>query len=266
MLLAILTPLTVTGCSREEPSDAQIAVTNSYLAATVRDIDPNIDVLTLAPPGMCPGHFDISPGQVRALRKCKLLILFDFQQAVADKLERLSEKGLQVRTVATQAGLCVPDTYLDCCRQVGEALARSKGNSAEIYNDRLGQIERRLKTLEQNIGEMIAAAGLANAAVITSYHQSNFARWAGLDVVSQFAGSDTETAANINDCIRNADGRGVKFVIANQQEGDALAKALAERLYCVPVVFSNFPDLDSDPAFDNNLKANINRLIEAGND
>ena len=50
------------------PSPA-IAASSSYLASAVRDVmGDDQSVLVLAEPGMCPGHFDLRPSQVRQLR------------------------------------------------------------------------------------------------------------------------------------------------------------------------------------------------------
>ena len=117
----LLMLLVLTGCSeREGPAEqAEIAVTNSYLQCVVRDLcGPEIRVLRLAPPGMCPGHFDIAPASVKALRRCRALLLFDFQHKVEATLARLKRDGLKTFQVTDASGLCVPTTYLAACRQV----------------------------------------------------------------------------------------------------------------------------------------------------
>ena len=56
--------LLVAGCENKpgEESRAEVAVTNSYLGCAVRELcGDDTEVLCLVPPGMCPGHFDISP-------------------------------------------------------------------------------------------------------------------------------------------------------------------------------------------------------------
>ena len=80
------------GCGNKpsEDSAAEIAVTNSYLGCAVLDLcGDDTEVLCLAPPGMCPGHFDISPSQVKQLCDCRMLLLFDFQKSVAETLSRV---------------------------------------------------------------------------------------------------------------------------------------------------------------------------------
>ena len=244
----------------------EIAVTNSYLEAAVRDLcGPDVQIMSLAPPGMCPGHFDISPGLVRQLGRCRILLLFDFQSQVESTLSRLRDNGLQMHRVDGPAGLCVPDTYLAACRQVAEILARDDPQRAEQLTTRLALIEERLGALSDELRTAVADAGSIGVPVLTSHHQAKFAEWLGLDAVATFVGSDTETVGHIDHCLRQAAGRQVRFVIANQQEGTALAGALADRLSARAVVFSNFPpQVAEGPAFDALLRGNVERLLEAG--
>ena len=253
------------GCEKSTngENDAEIAVTNSYLGSAVLDLcGYDTEVLCLAPPGMCPGHFDISPSQVRQLCDCRVLLLFDFQKQLAETLSRMKEKGLKMALMEEPGGLCVPETYLAVCRRVSEILSTEYPGRKARYRQRLQVIENELKQLQQELFEQIRQAGISSAKVLASNHQADFANWLGLETIATFIGSDIETVAGIDRCIRKAEGQDIRFVIANKQEGTALAKALAERLRAKPVVFSNFPELGREAhGFENLLRANVDSLI-----
>ena len=259
--------LLAAGCEKrtDEENGAEIAVTNSYLGSAVLDLcGYDTEVLCLAPPGMCPGHFDISPSQVRQLCDCRVLLLFDFQKQVAETLSRMKEKGLKTAFVEESGGLCVPETYLAVCREISEILSTEYPERKAQYQQRLQVIENDLRQLQQELFEQIRRAGISSAKVLASNYQADFANWLGLETIATFIGSDIETVTGIDSCIRKAEGQDIRFVIANKQEGTALAKALAERLRAKPVVFSNFPELERETrGFDNLLRANVNSLIRA---
>ena len=238
-------------------------MTNSYLGSAVLDLcGYDTEVLCLAPPGMCPGHFDISPSQVRQLCDCRVLLLFDFQKQLAETLSRMKEKGLKMALMEEPGGLCVPETYLAVCRRVSDVLSTEYPGRKARYRQRLQVIENELKQLQQELFEQIRQAGISSAKVLASNHQADFANWLGLETIATFIGSDIETVAGIDRCIRKAEGQDIRFVIANKQEGTALAKALAERLRAKPVVFSNFPELGREArGFENMLRANVDSLI-----
>jgi len=255
------------GCENKsgEESHAEIAVTNSYLGCAVLELcSDDTEVLCLAPPGMCPGHFDISPLQVKQLCDCRMLLLFDFQKQVEGTLSRLKEKGLKTAIVKEVGGLCVPETYLAVCREVSDILSSEYPERNARYQQRLGVIEKDLKDLREELLEKVRQAGISSAKVLASNHQADFVSWLGLEAIATFVGSDIETVAGIEHCIKKAKGQDVRFVIANKQEGTALAKALAERLGARAVVFSNFPELSGGPSgFDELLRANVEELLRA---
>jgi len=267
VMVVILAALSLGGCRdrgvREQAYD--IAVTNSYLGCVVRDLcGEDVNILCLAPPGMCPGHFDISPAQVRHLQECRMLLLFDFQQKVEQTLARLQENGLRTRCIHTPPALCVPETYLIACAQAAEVLAERYPDRAEQFAQRLNAIEARLDALAHELKTQVREAQAAPAKVLTSNHQAAFSEWLGLETIATFVGSDIETVSNIDRCLQAAAGQDVRFVIANQQEGTALAEALAERLQAKAVAFSNFPRLaDGLAGFDRLLRENVGLLTAA---
>jgi zinc transport system substrate-binding protein len=257
----------VVGCENKTDVEnrAEIAVTNSYLGSVVLDLcGDDTEVLCLAPPGMCPGHFDISPIQVKQLCDCKILLLFDFQKQIIQTLSRVKEQGLKTALVGEPGGLCVPQTYQAICRKVSEILSTEFPERKAQYEQRLQVIENNVKQLRRELLEKIKRTGLSEAKVLASNHQADFAKWLGLETIATFVGSDIETVAGIDRCIKKAEGQEIRFVIANKQEGTALAKALAERLNARVVVFSNFPELRGQTGgFDTLLHANVEALIQA---
>jgi zinc transport system substrate-binding protein len=255
------------GCRQDEGprTAAEIAVTNSYLQCVVQDLCPEgTEVLCLAPPGMCPGHFDIAPAQVRQLRNCRMLLLFDFQESVADRLTRLRDDGLAMPLVPAPAGLCVPDNYLATCQRVAAILSAAYPEQVPHFQEHLAAVTVRLEVLAAELRAAVAGTGLTAAPVLTSQHQEQFVRWLGLRPVSTFIGSDLETVAGIDHCLKQAASTEVRFVIANRQEGTSLAEALAERLQARAVVFSNFPASGAgDAAFDRLCRDNVELLLGA---
>jgi zinc transport system substrate-binding protein len=267
LVLFVVCSVFITGCRDRSPTEslAEIAVTNSYLGCAVRELcGDDTKVLCLAPPGMCPGHFDISPSQVSRLCNCRILLLFDFQRQVVQTLSRVKQRGLKTALVVGKGGLCVPDTYLAVCRQVSDILAKEYPEMADHYEQRLQKIEKDLKILSQELQGKIQQAGISSAKVLASNHQADFLNWLGLETIETFVGSDIETTAGVDRCISKARGQGVRFVVANKQEGTELAKALAERLKASAVVFSNFPEfVGQKRGFDQLLRTNVDALLRA---
>ncbi len=255
------------GCRKNANSDSQpyIAVSNSYLYAAVRDLCPDQQhILSLIPPGMCPGHFDISPSLVNQLCRCRFLFVFDFQQNIEPAIGRMKDRGLRVCTITPPPGMCMADTYLSVVRQVADSLTRYNPQEKTVYEERYRQIEARINEWAQQVFDRTTGGDCNGVPVIVSVHQKTFAEWLGLDVVSAFAGRDTVTPAQINQNLNHARENHIRLVIANQQEGTELAQSLADHLNAGLVVFTNFPEVVEDTnrpqRFEQMVNANLMRL------
>ncbi len=268
-ILLVCTIFIMEGCKRKEDNNIkpEIAVANSYLKAVLEDVCSNQQqIISLVPPGMCPGHFDISPSQVNQLCNCKILFVFDFQQNIEKAIPRIKDKGLKMCSIAPPQGLCIPDTYLAIVKQIVAALSEEKPSRQAYYEYRLVEIENRMKSLSRELLEQIEQSKLENSYVIVSQHQVEFAQWLGLNPVSVFSGRDTMTPTQINHNLQEAGQNKINFVIANKQEGTEFAEAFAEHLKTKLVVFSNFPEENTLhtqlPGFDALLHENVNNLIK----
>lgn len=268
--MVVFASMGLMGCAKKSDDSPQptIAVANSYLAAVVRDLGvDSSNVMTFVPPGMCPGHFDLTPSQANRLLSCSVLLVFDFQNQIASSLPRVSKSGLKVIVISPQPGLCVPDTYLSVVRQVAAALDSANTNPAADAASRLTAIENRMKALERKMQSEIDTAGIRNAPILVSKHQEVFTQWLGLNPIGTFRGSDTETPGPIQTALESAAQQPMRWVVANRQEGTELAQTLANRLSARLVVFGNFPEATHEggelPAFDSLICDNLRHLVEA---
>jgi zinc transport system substrate-binding protein len=265
-LLTVVLATAWTGCNRSTPTEQPgpaVAVANSFLGAAARQMSGDTaDVVELAPPGTCPGHFDIRPSQIDALRACRALFRFDFQSGLDKKLAPLAADGLRIESVELDAGLCTPSAYIRACRQVGDALTDAGLVTADEQAERFRAVQKRMHDLANSIKTQIKDAGLNELRVVSSGHQADFCKFLGLDVVATLGGSDTTSVSTINSAL--AEGESVQAVIANLPEGRRLADAIGQRLDVPVVVFANFPDqTNHNGQFDELVRANTARLIEA---
>ncbi len=244
-----------------DPPGATVAVSSTYLESATRELlGTDRAIVALADPGLCPGHFDIRPGQLTLLRGCRLLLRFEFQASLDATLSELAQHGLRIAPVKTVGGMCEPDSYLGACRQVADALTETGMLSASAAAERLAAVSERMAGLTAWARQQVDAAGLRGTAVVTSRHQAGFCRFLGLQVVATFTGTDTASVAEINTAIEA--GTSAKIVVANFPEGRRLADALADRLGARVVVFGNFPDAAAgDIGFDALFRDNVRQLV-----
>jgi zinc transport system substrate-binding protein len=256
------------GACREASSSTAshhpIAVSNAFLEAAACDLlDSKLGCYALAGPRMCPGHFDLRPGQMADLRQCKLLLRFDFQQSLDRKLEGLKGDGLDIVSVEVPGGLCEPDSYLAACRQISRPLVTHELLTKTQAEERLRAIDTRMANLTDWCRQEIERADLKDKPVLTSGHQAAFCRRLGLNVVGTFSSAEAASSTQIDRVIKRGLDSDVIAIIANRPEGTRLAERLAERLNAPLVVFDNFPVLEEvEQPFDRLVRDNVNRLLD----
>jgi len=259
--------LAAAGCQRADKTGhaPAIATTTSYLESAVLDVlGEDKEVLRLAEPGTCPGHFDVRPSQAAELRRCQALLRFDFQKSLDTVLDGSGPNHPFAIEVTIHDGLCRPTSYLSACHQIADAFVAHGLLERTNADMRLQSIAARLDALTRQSANRVEQAGLVRRPVIASVHQSDFCAWLGLKVVATFRAADTSSVAEIDDAIRAGKLAGIDLVIANLPEGRRTSDALAERLKARVAVFGNFPALEHGRVFfDDLLTANVEALIEA---
>ncbi len=259
----LLLPHALCGCDSKSESSGlpTVSVTNTYLASAVRDLcGDSVQVFCLAPPGMCPGHFDLTPEQFRRLLDSKRVLRFDFQQNLDSAVQRIRER---VVSIQGRTGLCIPQTYLETCREVTPSVEGTLV-SPEALQARFAALEARLERLSEIARSRVRDAGLEGTKVLVAHHQSAFAEWLGLEVVGTFRNAEVMTPGEIEACLAAARQGEARLVIANLQEGSDLARNMARTVGARLVVFSNFPDTrpEVEHAFDHLVLSNVDHLLD----
>lgn len=263
----VMSAVMLSGCTRREatePDRPGIGVTTSYIECAVADVaGAGFRIVRVLPPGGCPGHFDITPGMIDQLRQTPLLFRFHFQEALDARLERLTHAGLKVVPLRSGEGLCVPATYLSVCQAVCEALCDHWPDQAASFRRRLGETQARLDKLASGCRDMTQQFRSPQTKVLASGHQAAFCGWLGLEVAGRFFGGEASRLSELTDGFASGKKGQIRFVIANRQEGDQLARSLAEGLGVPCVVFSNFPSMaPNQRTFDELVRANVAALAQ----
>lgn len=260
-------PIILFSCGKEKVKDSRplIGVTTSYLECAVRDLAGDLfGYVRIAPPGMCPGHFDLKPGLVRDLKKCSALFRFDFQESLDEKVRHWNKDTLSIYFINAPEGLCIPESYRLCLKGVYQGLCKSFPDMISLFESNQKQVMARLDALEKECGEWIREQGFTGVRVVASGHQEYFCRWLGMDVAATYSGGESSSPNQLKVILEKGKESGISYIIANQQEGRQQAEALSTHLKAPVVLFSNFPDMsDKQKSFDLLVRYNLFELKNA---
>lgn len=255
-LIIVLLLGTVSAMAVERPT---VVVTTTMLESAVRELVPaeEAEVLVLAPPGACPGHFDLSPRQLPVLRGADLILRHPFQAGLQAQLEKAGVDPEAIEVVTEEDSLLLPERYLELVA----SLAGSLGRVAPFPDRVPGRVETVRERLERLEAELRGRADvLRGAAVLASARQRDYCGWLGLDVVGSL-GRPEDLHPRELASLMSAD---PEAVVGNLQEGTRAAESLASRLEVPLAVLSAFPDADGwEDGYDALLRGNLLRLEEA---
>lgn len=256
--LLISAPLLASEPATDTAPRQTVVVTTSLLENAARELlppDGPVAVVSLVPPGTCPGHFDLSPRLVPELRAALVVARHDFQVRLDDQLRRVGVEEASVVVVRGRGSLLIPGHYLDLVRQVERALSRRLPDRRADLAAALGRVEARVASLEAEVRGR--PAPWAGAPVIASSHQAELCSWLGLEVVAELGRAEDTTPRELEGLLAG----GPALVVGNLQEGPQAALVLGERLGRPVAVLSNFPNAPGyGSTYDDLLRANLDRL------
>ncbi|NLG36251.1 MAG: zinc ABC transporter substrate-binding protein [Lentisphaerae bacterium] len=253
------------GC-REPAAGPGTTVSSSYLACAIADLSSGaIPVECLSGPGGCPGHFDIRPSQVKAIRRSVAFFCFDFQKGLGERIRDMGGSQVTVVTVKSGHGFGVPETYLGICRDVAKHLAMVGLADRKQVENRLRKVEERMESLARDARAKIHVAGMRGQPVLASGHQAAFCRWLGFKVVGTFQGGDAMRIGEMDELVRNGRNARVRLIVGNVPEGRQVADALGAQLKAKVAMLENFPESRAAATgFDVMVRTNVERLVRSG--
>jgi ABC-type Zn uptake system ZnuABC Zn-binding protein ZnuA len=238
-----------------------VVVTTSMLETAIHSVLPptaKIDVIRLLPPGSCPGHFDLSPSALPALRAARLVIRHDYQDVLEEKVNAIGNLRLDVLAARTPGSLLIPENYQSLVNDVAQVLSAL----APEYADELLAAAQAQSAANGELSREIRreAQAWAGTPVISSSTQKQFCEWLGLQVVGTLNRPEEISPREYQRllALRPA------LLVANLQEGPEAALSLGRRLGVPVAVVSNFPGADGYGSdYEGLLRENLSRVAEA---
>jgi len=268
----IAAPTTYLVLARQGQPPADIMAGSSFIANIVEDLaNGKLEAQPIIPPGVCPGHYDVKPGEIKALAGSKALLIHDYQQSyqnIVGAIEAAQNHDLLITVLNITGNWMVPAVQAEGVVKIAQALGAIYPENAAYY---AGNATERVEAI-QSYGEQAKArlrdAGVDGVKVICAAMQEGFVRWAGFDIVSTYGRPEELSPADVEQLINQARDAGVALVIDNLQSGSTtLGASMEQDIEAVPVTISNFPGgLEDTETWEKAIDKNIDLLLEALNE
>jgi len=264
----------IAGCARSSAGRPRIVASTTLIAAIVEAVAPaRFAVTTIAPAGLCPGHFDLKPSDVTAANYAKLILNHGWEAWYPAMEKAIIPPGPRRVTLATKGNWMIPEIQKQAAAEIAALLAELDTAHADTYRQAAARYQVDVDSAAATAQALLADLGhnpdssaksgyvLRLPAVIAAEQQSPFLEWLGFRVVATYGRAEDFSAQELTRLARVAQDSGVALIVDNLQSGPDTGKPLAEALEVKHVTLTNLPLEGSYPRA---LLDNARALAQAG--
>jgi zinc transport system substrate-binding protein len=230
----------VGGCASDSARRPRIVASTTLISAIVETVAPDrFAVTTIAPAGLCPGHFDLKPSDVTAANYAKLVLNHGWEAWYPVLEKAIVPPGPRRVTLATEGNWMIPEIQKQAAAEIATLLAELDTALADTYRLAATRYGSAVDSAAAAVRALLAGKELPP--VIAAEQQAPFVRWLGFHVVATYGRAEDFTAQELTRLARVALDSGVGLVIDNLQSGPDAGKPLAEALEAKHATLTNFP-------------------------
>ena len=229
----------VLGCAR--PAGRIRVVASTTLISTIVQAigGDRFVVTTIAPAGLCPGHFDLKPSDVTAANNARLMLTHGWEAWNPALEKAILPPGPRKVTLATKGNWMIPELQKQAAAEIASLLTELDTARADTYRLAASRYQADVDSAAAAAQALLAEKELP--AVIAAEQQAPFLEWLGFRVVATYGRAEDFTAQELTRLARVAQDSGVAVVVDNLQSGPDAGKPLAEALKVKHVTLTNFP-------------------------
>ena len=261
----------ISGCASDNQDKLKVVTSVSLISSIVERIGGDmVDVINIIPPAQCPGHFDVSPGDIQKLAEADLFLLTGWQGEMFSQelIDSANNPDLTVVTLDIpsnpQSNWMTPSVQLEAAEKITAGLSRVDTENSAAYQESAAEYKDKIEAKAAEIKARVAGEDLSSISVICSGMQAAFVKWVGLNVVAFYGRPDSFTPQVTKELVDMGRQENVTLIIDNLQSGQDAGAGVAEELGCQRIILSNFPGgFDNTETWEKAIDRNIDLILEA---
>jgi zinc transport system substrate-binding protein len=273
LVLALTLPLLGGGCATESTSKLKVVTSTSLIAQVVEQVGGDkVDVVNIIPPAQCPGHFDVTPGDIRKLADAELFLLHGWNGEMFSDELIASAGNTELASYQVDAAVGDNDNWMTppvqaaAVDSVVEILCQADEANCAYYEDAAQDYKDAISAEDTALQARLAAIDTASVNVLCSNKLEGLVKWAGFNIVAMYGRPDSLTPQVVRELVDEGRDGGVTLIIDNMQSGADAGAGLAEELGCARVTLSNFPGgYDNTETWAETIEYNVDLIEDALN-
>jgi ABC-type Zn uptake system ZnuABC Zn-binding protein ZnuA len=264
IFLVLAFAILVSGCRVVKREKPVVLCTTTMMAAVVEAIaGDTVEIETLIPHGMCPGHFDLAPNQAKRIADAQCVLIHGWEP-FKEKIKEFRHGTNGLHVVNVPGNWMVPNVHQKAARETDLMLKKCFPRYSALFDERAEKYIRNVESAAKETKKRFSDAGSGQTVVVASDMQSPFLKWAGFSVAAEYGRPDEMSANNMMNLIDIAKRRKAGLVVDNLQSGKDTGLPIARETGAVHVVLSNFPaERGGSYSYVATLKENADVLLAA---
>lgn len=234
----------------------RVVAMTTLISTIVKEIGKEkVEVITVIPGGMCPGHFDIAPGTAKQIAGSDIFIHHGWEKWVENVIVGIKSASVQTVRAKTEGSWMVPDINMKAAVEIECYISETDKKNADYYKKNLKQYLGRLKNVSIKLKKRFQK--YSGNSVICSEMQKEFVEWFGFKVAGCYLRAEDMNIKAFSELVSLAKREKAQLVIDNLQSGPNMGKEIAKDLKVKHVILTNFPQGDS---YSDALESNAREL------
>lgn len=216
-----------------------ILCTTTHLSSIVQALmQTHANVTTIIPYGMCPGHFDISPNEMKTLSQADLILYHGYERFIEDCKSEDRADSHYVEVIIS-GNWMIPQNNKKAAQKLAEILSASAPDLQSIVAQNLDIYLSRLTKLEESIHDQISV--LNQVPVLCAAMNEDLVNWLGAKVVATFPRDEDISLNAMRNIMVQTQNTGIELVLDNLQSSGKVGRTFSDELNVPFVMLSNFP-------------------------
>jgi zinc transport system substrate-binding protein len=264
--LSLFLVLLSLGCGR---SPEMLVAGSAHIEGLVADLsEGGVTVRNLIPGPLCPGHFDMRPGDIEVLSRGTPVLIHVWQEDMPNITALLGAVKLkpdQLKIIPVMGSWMTPSNQAAGARAISAALGEWWPSQRDDYVGRAETRAGAILAFGVQQQTRLAAQNPETIKVIANVMQADFVHWAGFSLIETYGRPEDLSVAEVERLLNAAKNKTVALVIDNLQSGDTkTSQTIAGELGARQVLLSNFPGgFPGIDTWEATLARNVDLLIEA---
>jgi len=220
----------------------EIVATSTHIGCCVKEIGKSkVNVTILIPPGICPGHYEIKPGDLKKLCNNGILLYHGWEGFIDDISKAVENTGAKIFRLDVEGNWNIPEVQIKAGEKITHIMVSIDPSNKEFYEKNLISYKKKMSALDRKIKNFVSANKLSTVPVIASKMQQDFLNYLGFNIAGTFGRDEEISPGNITELINKAKTYNVKMIVSNLQSGTSTGEMLSRKTKLPHVILSNFP-------------------------